>query len=140
MNKEFSIGSIGVRSPADLDAAFTELSRQRPGALIVLTDSSLLALANTIVARALAQRVPTFGSFTYNFAQAGALFNYARDQKEASQGVARLSQKILNGTAPGDLPVEQPTKYDLIINLKTARLLGITVPSSLLVRADEVIE
>jgi putative ABC transport system substrate-binding protein len=139
-SKELSIGSVGVRSPADLDAAFAELSRQRPDALYVLTDSSLLALADTIVARALAQRVPTFGSFTYTFAQAGALFNYSRDPKEASQDVARLLQKILNGAAPGDLPVEQPTKYILTINLKTAKLLGITVPPSLLTRADEVIE
>jgi putative ABC transport system substrate-binding protein len=133
-NKEFSISPVNVRSPADLDAAFAELSRQRPGALFVLTDSSLAALADTIVARALAQRVPTFGSLT------GALFKYSRDPKEASQGVARLLKKILNGAAPGDLPVEQPTKYILTIDLKTARLLGITVPPSLLAIADEVIE
>jgi putative ABC transport system substrate-binding protein len=139
-NQQFSIKRIGVRSPADLDAAFAELSRQRPGALFMLTDSSLLALADTIVARALAQGVPTFGSFTLTFARAGALFNYSRDPKEAHQGVARLLKKILSGAAPGDLPVEQPTKYILSINLKTANLLGITVPPSLLAIADEVIE
>jgi putative tryptophan/tyrosine transport system substrate-binding protein len=139
-DKEFSIASVGVRSPADLDAAFAEVARQRPGALLMLTDSSLLGLADTIIARALAQRVPTFGSFTYGFAQAGALFSYARDPKEATQGLARLLKKILNGVSPADLPVEQPTKYILTINLKTASSLGIKIPPSVQARADEVIE
>jgi putative ABC transport system substrate-binding protein len=139
-NKELSIGSVGVRSPADLDAAFAEVSRQHPGALIVLTDNSLQGLADTIIARALAQRVPTFGSFTLTFAQAGALINYARDPKEAFQGTARLLKKILGGAAPADLPVEQPTKFTLAINLKTAKTLGIDIPPMLLSRADEVIE
>jgi putative tryptophan/tyrosine transport system substrate-binding protein len=139
-DKKLSIGSVGVSLPAGLDAAFSEVARQRPGALLLLTDSSLLGLADTIVSRALAQRVPTFGSFTSAFAEVGALFSYARDQKEAAQGLARLLQKILNGASPADLPVEQPTKYILTINLKTAKALGLTVPSSLLVRADEVIE
>jgi ABC-type uncharacterized transport system substrate-binding protein len=139
-NKGLAIGSLGVRSPADLDAAFAELSRQQPGALMVLTDNSLQGLADTIVPRALTQRLPTFGSFTSSFAEAGALFVYSRDSKEAFQDVAHLLQKILNGAAPADLPVEQPTKYNLILNLKTAKLLGIAVPPSLLVRAEEVIE
>jgi putative ABC transport system substrate-binding protein len=139
-SEELSISAVGVGAPADLDAAFAELSRQRPDALFVLTDSSLVALADTIVARALAQQVPTFGSLTFTAAGAGALFNYSCDPKEASQGVARLLKKILNGTAPGDPPVEQPTKYILTLNLKTAKLLGITVPPSLLAIADEVIE
>jgi putative tryptophan/tyrosine transport system substrate-binding protein len=135
-----SIATVSVASPVDLDAAFAELSRQRPGALFVLTDNSLLALADAIIARALAQRVPTFGSFSLPFLQAGALFTYSRDPKEAFHGVARLLQKILNGAAPADLPVEQPTKFNLTINLRTARALGLEVPPSLLARADEVIE
>jgi putative ABC transport system substrate-binding protein len=139
-NTEFTIGSVAVRSPADLDTAFAEVARQRPGALIVLTDNGLQGLADTIVARALTQHVPVLGSFTLIFAQAGALINYARDPKEAFQGTARLLKKILGGAAPADLPVEQPNKYTLVINLKTARTLGITVPPSLLARADEVIE
>jgi putative ABC transport system substrate-binding protein len=139
-NEELSIGSVSVRSPAELDAAFAEVSRQHPGALIVLTDNSLQGLADTIIARALAQRLPTFGSFTLTFAQAGALINYARDPKEAFQGTARLLKKVLNGVAPADLPVEQPTKFILAINLKTAKTLGLEIPPTLLARADEVIE
>ncbi len=139
-NKELSVGTVGVGSPADLDAAFAELSRQRPGALFVLTDNSLLALANKIIARALAQRVPTFGNFADPFARAGALFTYGRDPNEAFHGVARLLKKILNGATPADLPLEQPTKFKLIINLMTAKALGLDVPPTLLARADEVIE
>jgi putative tryptophan/tyrosine transport system substrate-binding protein len=137
---ELVIGSVVVRSRADLEAAFGDVSLQHPGALIVLTDNSLQGLAEEIVSRALARRVPAFGSFTLAFSQAGALINYSRDQKEAFFGTARLLKKILGGTVPADIPVEQPTKYTLSVNLKTARLLGITVPPTLLARADEVIE
>jgi len=137
---ELSIATVGVASPGDLDTAFAELAQQRPGALFMLTDNSLLALADTIIARALVQRVPTFGNFSLAFVQAGALFSYSRDPKEAYQSVARLLKKILNGASPADLPVEQPTKFELTINLKTAKVLGLTIPPSLLARADEVIE
>jgi putative ABC transport system substrate-binding protein len=139
-NTELFIGSVAVSSPADLDAAFVEVSRQHPRALIVLTDNSLQGLADAIVARALAQQVLIFGSFTLTFAQAGALINYARDPKEAFQAAARLLKKILNGAVSADIPVEQPNKYTLAINLKTAKVLGITIPPTLLARADEVIE
>jgi ABC-type uncharacterized transport system substrate-binding protein len=74
------------------------------------------------------------------FAQAGALINYARDPKEAYQSGARLLKKILNGAAPAEIPVEQPNKYTLVVNLKTAKVLGIKIPPTLLARADEVIE
>jgi putative ABC transport system substrate-binding protein len=135
-----SIDAINVSAPADLDAAFAEISRQSPGALLVLTDNSPLALADTIIARALALRVPTFGSFSRPFASAGALVAYSRDPREAFQGVARLLKKILNGDAPGELPFEQPTKFNLFVNLKTANALGLAVPAALLATADEVIE
>jgi putative ABC transport system substrate-binding protein len=89
---------------------------------------------------ALAQRVPTFGSFRFGFVQAGALFTYNNDAKESYQGVARVLKKILSGATPADIPVEQPTKFTLTINLRTAKALGLAVPPSLLARADEVIE
>ena len=139
-NKDLTIGSVAVGSPADLDAAFVEISRQHPGALFVLTDNSLLGLADKIVAQAMAQQLPTFGSMTYGLPQAGALFNYGRDTKESFHAAARILKKIINGASPNDIPVEQPTKYTLAINLKTAKTLGITVPPTLLARADEVIE
>ncbi len=108
--------------------------------MIVLSDNSLFALSEQIVARALALRAPTFGNFALSFVQAGGLFAYSRDPKEAFQGVARLLKKILDGAAPGDLPFEKPTKFKLYINLKTAKTLGLTIPQSLLTTADEVID
>jgi putative tryptophan/tyrosine transport system substrate-binding protein len=136
----FYIDAANVSAPADLDAAFAEMSRQPPGAVFVLTDNSLLALSDTIVARALALRAPTFGGFSDPFARAGALVAYSRDPREAFQGVARLLKKLLNGTAPGELPFEQPTKFNLFINLKTAKALGIDIPPTLVATAEVVIE
>jgi putative tryptophan/tyrosine transport system substrate-binding protein len=135
-----SIATVSVASSADLDTAFAEVARVRPGALLVLTDNSLLGLSNAIVPRALSQRLPTFGGFNPDFAQAGALFNYGRDQKEAYQAVTRFLKQILTGAKPADLPVEQSSKFTLIINLKTAQALGLTIPETLLATADEVIQ
>jgi putative tryptophan/tyrosine transport system substrate-binding protein len=129
-----------VSAPTDLDTAFAGMSRQPPDAVLVLTDNSLFALAGSIIARALEVRVPTVGSFTLTFAQDGALFAYARDNKEAYYGVARLLKKVLDGTSPADIPFEQPTKFNLSINLKTAKLLGIEIPPTLLATANQVIE
>ena len=135
-----SMLTASVSAPADLDAAFAQMSREHPAALLMLTDNSLLALADTVVARALQLRVPTFGGFGGTFAQTGALIGYSRDAREAFRGVARLLKKILNGTAPAELPVEQPTKFNLIVNLKTAKAIGIEISRPLLATADEVIE
>lgn len=135
-----SVDVVRVGAPAELDAAFAGISRQLPGAVFVLTDNSLFALSDPIITRASASRLPTFGSFAGPFAQAGALFAYSRDPREAFQGVARLLKKILNGAAPDELPFEQPTKFDLFVNLKTAKALGINVPPALLATASEVIE
>jgi putative tryptophan/tyrosine transport system substrate-binding protein len=136
-----SIGTVAVAAPTDLDNAFSEIAAQRPDALFVLTDNSLLGLSETIIARALTQRIPAFGAFTGTiFAKSGGLFSYSRDQIEAYHAVARFLKQILGGANPADLPIEQPTKFKLFINLKTAVTLGIEIPSNLLVRADEVIE
>lgn len=135
-----SIGTADVGAPADLDAAFAAMSREPPGALLMLTDNSLLALADPIIARALALRAPTFGSFSNPFARAGALFAYSRDPREAFQGVARLLKKIVDGADPAELPFEQPTRFELFINLKTAKTLGIEIPPPLLATANELIE
>ncbi|MDI1261877.1 MAG: ABC transporter substrate-binding protein [bacterium] len=135
-----AILAASVSAPADLDAAFAQISRERPGALFMLTDNSLFALADTVVARALELRVPTFGGFGGTFGQTGALIAYSRDAQEAFRGVARLLKKILAGAAPGELPFEQPTKFNLIVNLKTAKALDIEIPPRLLATAYEVIE
>jgi putative ABC transport system substrate-binding protein len=129
-----------VSAPADLDAAFAGMSRQPAGAVFVLTDNSLFALAGSIIARALEARVPTVGSFPLTFAQDGGLFAYGRDNQEAYYGVARLLKKVLDGASPADIPFEQPTKFNLFINLKTAKLLGIEIPPTLLATANQVLE
>jgi putative ABC transport system substrate-binding protein len=134
------IDPVNVAKPADLDIVFGTLSWQPAGAVLVLTDNSRLALAEPIITRALALRVPTFGNFSSPFARAGALVAYSRDPKEAFQGVARLLKKLLDGAAPSELPFEQPTKFNLFVNLKTAKALGLIMPPALLATADEVIE
>jgi putative tryptophan/tyrosine transport system substrate-binding protein len=138
--QQLEIDAVSVTAPADLEAAFAEMSRQTRGAVIVLTDNSLFALADRITARALALRVPTFGNFALPFAQGGALLTYARDPREAFRGVARLLKKLFDGASPAELPFEQPTKFKLFINLKTAKALGLEIPPTLLATADEVIE
>jgi putative ABC transport system substrate-binding protein len=139
-SKGLTIDVVEVGAPADLDAAFAQVSRRRVGAVLVLTDNSLLGLASPIITRALEANLPTVGSFGDVFAQAGGLYSYGRDPREAFYGVARLLKKILDGAAPGDIPIEQPTKFNLFINLKTAKSLGIEIPPSLHATADEVVE
>jgi putative ABC transport system substrate-binding protein len=133
------ITPIGISSSADLDAGFAILAQQRAGALVMLNDASLGALLKDIVARASSQRIPAAG-FNFGFAQAGGLLAYSRDARDSYRSVARFLKKILDGADPANLPVEQPTKFNLSINLKTATALGITIPQSLLATADEVIE
>jgi putative ABC transport system substrate-binding protein len=135
-----AIDAVSVSAPADLDAAFAEMSRRPPGAIFVQSDSSLSALADPIITRALPMRIPTIGTFGAVFARAGALFAYSYDAREAIQGVVRLLKKILDGANPSELPFEQPTKFNLSINLRTAKTLGIEIPPTLLTSADEVIE
>ncbi len=133
------ITPIGISSSPDLDAGFAILAQQRAGALVMLNDASLGALLNDIVARASLLHIPAAG-FNFGFAQAGGLLAYSRDARDSYRSVARFLKKILDGADPANLPVEQPTKFNLSINLKTARALGIIVPPSLLATADEVIE
>jgi putative tryptophan/tyrosine transport system substrate-binding protein len=133
------IATIRVASSADLDGAFAALSREQAGALVILNDASIGALVKDIAARALSQGVPAAG-FNFGLAQSGALLAYSRDPKDSYRSVARYLKKILDGADPANLPIEQPTKFQLSINLGTARTLGIVVPAVLLATADEVIE
>jgi len=135
-----AIDAVNVTAPADLETVFAELSQQPAKAVFVMTDNSLFGLAEPIIARALAARVPAVGNFSEPFAQAGGLFAYSRDPKEAYQGVARLLKRLLEGASPHDLPFEQPTKFNLFVNLKTAKILGIEIPRTFLAIADGVIE
>ena len=132
--------AVNVDGASDLEAVFAQLSQKPAKAVFVLTDNSLFGLAEPIIARATAARVPVFGNFSAPFAEAGGLFAYSRDPKEAFQGVVRLLKRLLDGASPHDLPFEQPTKFNLFVNLKTAKALGIDVPERFIVIADRVIE
>jgi putative ABC transport system substrate-binding protein len=114
--------------------------RAQTGAVFVQSDSSLTGLAGGTIGQILALRIPPIGTYGAVFAQSGALFAYSYDPRQAIQGVARLLKKILDGAAPGDLAFGQPTKFNLFINIKTAKTLDIEIPPILLATADEVIE
>jgi putative ABC transport system substrate-binding protein len=127
-----------IKQAEDIDPAFEALKAQAD-ALYVVGDNLIVANRTRIVSLALGARLPT--SFnTRDVVQAGGLMSYGPSFPDLFRRAAEYVDKILHGTKPGDIPVEQPTKFDLAINLKTAKALGLTVPPSLLARADEVIE
>jgi len=122
-----------------LDGAFEELRSARPDALLVLADTFLVSQRNRIAQFALDNKLPS--AFTYReHAEAGGLIAYAPSYHDLFRRAAAYVDKVLKGTKPADLPVQQPTKFDLLINLKTARALGLSIPDKVLVFADEVIE
>ncbi len=118
---------------------FATLMRQPPGGLLVVADSAIVNQRDRIVALALQHRLPTMTHFS-EFAAAGALIGYGPSRRTLFRRAAIYVKKILAGAKPAELPVEQPTTFELVINLKTAKAIGITIPRSLLLRADEVIE
>jgi putative tryptophan/tyrosine transport system substrate-binding protein len=136
-----SVTPIGaaVRAAADLDRVFDTLAREANGGLMVLPDISMTNHRELIIALAARHRVPAVYPFRY-FAASGGLMSYGTDVTEVFWRAAAYVDRILRGTSPGDLPVQSPNKYELVINLKTAKALGVTLPPTLLARADEVIE
>ena len=128
-----------VRKPDDLEAAFARLAGERADALVVLQDSLLFSEHRRILALAAAARLPAIWT-TRLFAEAGGLIGYGIDEADSFRRAASLIDKILKGAKPGELPVELPTKFELVINLKTAKALGLEIPPTLLALADEVIE
>jgi putative ABC transport system substrate-binding protein len=137
----FSVASIGaaVRDPADVDRVFDALAREPNGGLMVLPDISMTNYREAIIALAARHRVPAIYPFRF-FAASGGLMSYGSDVAEVFRRAAGYVDRILKGTSPGQLPIQAPTKYELVINLKTAKALGLEVPPTLLARADEVIE
>jgi putative tryptophan/tyrosine transport system substrate-binding protein len=123
----------------EIDAAFAELSRRPIGALLVGTDIFLNSRSDAIAALAASHRVPAIYGFR-SFALAGGLMSYGTNEAEAGRIAGLYTGRVLKGEKPGDLPVQQSTKIELVINLKTAKALGLEIPPSLLARADEVIE
>jgi putative ABC transport system substrate-binding protein len=130
---------LNARSQSDIPAAFATLAEQRIGAVVVVGDSLFIAARNQVVMLAARHQVPAiYGS--REDAVAGGLLSYGADIVDSYRQVGIYAGRILNGERPADLPVQQPTKIQMFINLKTAKALGITFPLALLTRADEVIE
>jgi putative tryptophan/tyrosine transport system substrate-binding protein len=127
-----------ARNAAGLDKAFAAIAASRAQGLIVAPDPSFNANRSKLVQFAAKQRLPAVYFFK-SFAEAGGLMAYGANNAASIRAAALYVDKILKGAKPGDLPVEQPTRFDLVINLKTATALGLNIPPSLLVRADEVI-
>jgi putative ABC transport system substrate-binding protein len=114
------------------------MNRTRPDALMMVADALTTLNRQRVLDYAAAQQLPAMYEFA-NVVQAGGLMSYGSDQGENFRLAADYVAKIMKGAKPGDLPVEQPNRYFLVINLKTARALGLVIPQSLLLRADEVI-
>jgi len=129
---------LEVRGPSEFEAALAELRRGRAELLVVLNDSMLIANARLLADLAAKRRVPAIG-FT-EFAQGGGLMSYGVNFPDLWRRAATFVDKILKGAKPADLPVEQPTRFEMVLNMKTAKALGITFPPTILIRADQVIQ
>jgi putative ABC transport system substrate-binding protein len=130
---------VEARSPADFDRAFSDMTRARAGALTVLGSTMFGTERRRLVALAAKNRLPAVYPWR-EFVDAGGLMAYGTHVADLYRRAATYVDKILKGAKPADLPVEQPTKFELVINLKTAKALGLTIPQSLLLRADELIQ
>jgi putative ABC transport system substrate-binding protein len=130
---------LEARERQEIDAAFTAMARERAEALLVMTDPMFFPQRERIVDLAAKHRLP--GIFEQReFAEAGGLLSYAANLADMYRRLATYVDKILKGAKPADLPIEQPTKFEFVINLKTAKTLGLTIPPPILFRADHVIE
>jgi putative ABC transport system substrate-binding protein len=141
-----AVSRLGVRpliltaaNPSEIERAFATLNEQRVGALVVAANTSFTAQRAQIVALAARYRVPASYA-RYEFIEAGGLTSYGASFGDVYHRAGVYVGRILNGEKPGDLPVQQPTRYEFVINLKTAKALGLTIPPNLLALADEVIE
>jgi ABC-type uncharacterized transport system substrate-binding protein len=130
---------LEAKDPDQIDSAFVAMTRERAGALLVLTDSLFVGERRRVVDLAARSRLPALYS-QREFVVDGGLLSYGPGLTDMWRRAAMHVDKILRGTKPGDMPVEQPTKFELVINLTTAKTLGLTIPQSSLLRADEVIQ
>jgi putative ABC transport system substrate-binding protein len=130
--------SVEVRAAAELDGAFRSVTGGRADAMIVVPSRLLNLNAKRIAAFAVERRLPAVSMWGF-FAEAGGLMSYGPNIDAMIRRAATHADKILKGARPGDLPIERPTRFELVVNLKTAKALGLTIPQSILVRADQVI-
>jgi ABC-type uncharacterized transport system substrate-binding protein len=133
------VQSLNVRGPDDFDGAFEAARRLRPDALITVEDPLTGSYRKHIADFAAGQQLPSLHGIR-EFVAAGGLISYGANLADLSRRAAYYVDKIFKGAKPADLPVQQPTKFEMVINAQTARMLGLTVPPTLLARADEVIE
>jgi putative ABC transport system substrate-binding protein len=131
--------SLDARGPSEIESAFAAMTTERAGAVIILIDSTLIDHRTRIADLAARRRLPMV-SGTIETAEAGGLIAYGPSVRDMFRRAAAYVDKILKGAKPADLPIEQPTKFDLVINLRTARALGLTIPQSVLLRAYQVIQ
>jgi len=134
-----SVQPLGVREPSDFEEAFRAMNRNMPDAILMVTDFLTILNRKPVFEFAAAHRLPAMYEFAF-LVHDGGLMSYGPDDNESFGRVAALVDRILKGAAPAELPFEQPTKFDLVINLKTAKTLGLTVPPLLLAQADEIVE
>jgi putative ABC transport system substrate-binding protein len=137
--------SLGVQlqlleasGPNEFDGAFNAMAKERAGALLLLADSLFIVHRPRLAALVAKYRLPALGY--RELVEAGALLSYGPSLSDLGRRAATYVDKILKGVKPADLPVEQPTKLELVINLKAAKALGLTIPPALLARADQVIQ
>ena len=133
------VGFVAVRAETEFDRAFQAISNQRPGALVMLADRLFLHHRARIVDFAARNRLPTVYAYT-ELVEAGGLMSFGPSYPGMHRRAAYFVDRILKGVKPADLPMEQPSKFELVINLKTAKALGLTIPRLVLLRADQVIE
>jgi putative tryptophan/tyrosine transport system substrate-binding protein len=136
---QLQLRTVVARTGSDLETAFPAMARDHVQAVLVLGFGPYMAARQRIAELAVKHRLPTFFPWREQ-AEAGGLMSYGPDISDLYRRAATYVDKILRGAKPADLPVEQPTKFELVINMKTAKALGLTIPQSLLLRADEVIE
>jgi putative ABC transport system substrate-binding protein len=130
---------LGVRGPDEFDGAFAAMARERAEALLVISEAMFARHYARLAQLAMKGRLPSMHGFK-EYVEAGSLMSYGTSVDGLFRRAAAFVDRILKGAKPADLPVEQPTQFELVINLKTAKALGVTIPPALLLRADQVIE
>jgi putative ABC transport system substrate-binding protein len=134
-----SVQTLGVREPDDFDHAFAEMTRSRPDAILMVSDALTTLNRKRVIDYAAASRLPAIYEFR-TLVRDGGMMSYGPNQSALGTRAGDFVARILRGAKPADLPLEQPTKFELVVNLKTAKAIGIEIPAALIARADEVIE
>jgi putative ABC transport system substrate-binding protein len=132
--------ALEARDPQEIDSAFAAMTRERAGALLILPDPIFGNQRKQITELAAKMRLPAIYGGTPEYAEAGGLMVYGPNELDLHRRAAIYVDKLLKGAKPADLPIQQPTKFELALNLKTARALGLTIPQAIRLRADQLVE